>query len=54
MIYKNCCFRMKEIMSLRQPGREEAKMKLFDDIEAVWFPEENLIFITHDGFLYVI
>jgi len=24
-------------------------MKLFDDFEAVKFPEENLIFVTHDG-----
>ena len=27
-------------------------MKLFDNFEAVKFPEENLIFITHKGFLY--
>ena len=27
-------------------------MKLFDNVEAVKFPEENLIFITHNGFLY--
>ena len=29
-------------------------MKLFDKFEAVKFPEENLIFITHSGFLYYI
>ena len=29
-------------------------MKLFDSFEAVKFPEENLIFITHNGFLYYI
>ena len=29
-------------------------MKLFDDFEAVKFPEENLIFITHSGYLYYI
>ncbi len=29
-------------------------MKLFDDFEAVRFPEENLIFVTHNGFLYYI
>lgn len=29
-------------------------MKLFDDFEAVRFPEENLIFITHGGYLYYI
>lgn len=29
-------------------------MKLFGDFEAVRFPEENLILITHDGFLYYI
>lgn len=29
-------------------------MKLFGDFEAVKFPEENLIFITTDGFLYYI
>ena len=29
-------------------------MKLFDDIEAVKFPEENLIFITSEGYLYYI
>ncbi|MBR3430150.1 MAG: hypothetical protein IKG87_08650 [Clostridia bacterium] len=27
-------------------------MKLFDDYEAVKFPEENVIFITHNSFLY--
>ena len=27
-------------------------MQLFDDYEAVKFPEENVIFITHNGFLY--
>lgn len=26
-------------------------MKLFDDFEAVKFPEENWIFITNDSFL---
>ena len=29
-------------------------MKLFDDFEAVRFPEENLIFVTHSGYLYYI
>ena len=29
-------------------------MKLFDNFEAVKFPEENLIFVTHDGYLYYI
>ena len=29
-------------------------MKLFDDFEAVKFTSENLIFITHNGFLYYI
>ena len=29
-------------------------MKLFDKFEAVKFPEENLIFITHDSYLYYI
>lgn len=29
-------------------------MKLFDKFEAVKFPEENLIFITHNGYLYYI
>lgn len=29
-------------------------MKLFDKFEAVKFRQENLIFITHDGFLYYI
>ena len=29
-------------------------MKLFDTIEAVKFPEENMIFITSDGYLYYI
>jgi hypothetical protein len=29
-------------------------MKLFDKFEAVKFPEENLIFVTHDGYLYYI
>lgn len=29
-------------------------MKLFNDFEAVKFPEENMIFITHNGFLYYI
>jgi len=29
-------------------------MKLFNDFEAVKFPEENLIFITHSGYLYYI
>lgn len=29
-------------------------MKLFDEFEAVKFPEENLIFVTHNGFLYYI
>ncbi len=29
-------------------------MKLFNDFEAVKFPEENLIFITHGGYLYYI
>lgn len=29
-------------------------MKLFGDFEAVKFHEENLIFITHDGYLYYI
>ncbi len=29
-------------------------MKLFDGFEAVKFPEENMIFITHDGYLYYI
>lgn len=29
-------------------------MKLFGDFEAVRFPEENLIFVTHDGYLYYI
>lgn len=29
-------------------------MKLFDDFEAVKFPEENLIFVTHSGYLYYI
>ena len=28
-------------------------MKLFDGFEAVRFPEENLIFITHNEYLYV-
>ena len=27
-------------------------MKLFDTIEAVKFPEENMIFITRSGYLY--
>lgn len=27
-------------------------MKLFDSIEAVKFPEENMIFITRGGYLY--
>ena len=30
------------------------KMKLFEDFEAVKFPEENLIFVTHSGYLYYI
>lgn len=29
-------------------------MKLFDKFEAVKFRQENLIFITHDGYLYYI
>lgn len=29
-------------------------MKLFDGFEAVKFPEENMIFVTHNGFLYYI
>ncbi len=29
-------------------------MKLFDDFEAIKFPEENLIFITHSEYLYYI
>ena len=29
-------------------------MKLFQKFEAVWFPEEDMIFITNDGFLYYI
>jgi len=29
-------------------------MKLFSDFEAVKFHEENLIFITHNGYLYYI
>lgn len=29
-------------------------MKLFGDFEAVKFPEENMIFITHNGYLYYI
>lgn len=29
-------------------------MKLFEDFEAIKFPEENLIFITHSEFLYYI
>ena len=29
-------------------------MKLFSNYEAVKFPQENLIFITHNGFLYYI
>ena len=29
-------------------------MKLFDDFEAVRFPEENLIFITHSEYIYYI
>ena len=29
-------------------------MKLFDDFEAIKFPEENLIFITHSQYLYYI
>ena len=29
-------------------------MKLFEDFEAVKFPEEDMIFITHDGYLYYI
>lgn len=29
-------------------------MKLFDNFEAVKFPEENLIFVTHDKYLYYI
>ena len=29
-------------------------MKLFDDFEAIRFPEENLIFITHREYLYYI
>lgn len=30
------------------------RMKLFDGFEAVKFCEENLIFITHDGYLYYV
>lgn len=29
-------------------------MKLFDTFEAVKFPEEDMIFITHGGYLYYI
>ena len=29
-------------------------MKLFDGYEAVRFPEENLIFVTHNGYLYYV
>jgi hypothetical protein len=29
-------------------------MKLFDGFEAIKFPEENMIFITHNGYLYYI
>ena len=29
-------------------------MKLYGDFEAVRFPEENLIFITQNGYLYYI
>ena len=29
-------------------------MNIFDDYEAVKFPEENLIFVTHSGYLYFI
>lgn len=29
-------------------------MKIFGDFDAIKFPEENLIFITHNGFLYYI
>lgn len=29
-------------------------MKLFDKFEAVKFPEENIIFITHNGYIYYI
>ena len=34
--------------------RKENEMKLFDDFEAVRFPEENLIFVSSDSFLYYI
>jgi len=27
-------------------------MKLFDDFEVVKFPEENMLFVTHNGYLY--
>ena len=33
---------------------KENKMKLFDGFDAVKFPEENLIFITNNGYLYYI
>lgn len=33
---------------------KENKMKLFDGFEAVKFPEEDLIFITNNGYLYYI
>ena len=29
-------------------------MKLFDEFEAVKFYQENLIFVTHNGYLYYI
>ncbi len=29
-------------------------MKLFDNFEAIRFRQENLIFITHNGYLYYI
>lgn len=29
-------------------------MKLFDDFEVVKFPQENLLFVTHSGYLYYI
>ena len=29
-------------------------MKLFDGFEVVRFPEENLFFVTHDGYIYYV
>lgn len=46
------CYNNHRLFQIQIGIFKEKEMKLFDNYDAVMFPEEKLIFITHNGYIY--